>query len=127
MGTSIVEMAMHGLPCILALGSPNFLRIDVGMCGGHFHEGKKGDIGEALYFGEPKNHSIQFILSEIEKNYSKYSKLSRKKAVDDFSQKRNFAMYLRKGIEVKPICLKFDDFEVSKLRSRVFSIASRYK
>ena len=127
MGTSIVEMAMHGLPCILALGSPNFLRFDFGLCGGHFHEGKKGDIGEALYFGEPKNHSIQFILSEIEENYSRYSKLSRKKAIDDFSQERNFAMYLRIGAEVKPICLELDDFEVTKLRGRVFSIASRHR
>lgn len=127
MGTSIVEMAMHGLPCILALGSPNFLRFHDGLCGGHFHEGKKGDIGEALYFGKPKNHSIQFILSEIEENYSKYSKLSRKKAIDDFSQERNFAKYLKIGNEVKPICLQLDDFEVTKLRSTIFSILSRYK
>lgn len=95
MGTSLIELAKHKIPVIVALASFNHTEFKSQICGGLFYNKPKGCDGSDLILTEEKYVTDLIIDSvrEIEKDYFGIANACFNYAKDNFSTKENFENY----------------------------------
>ena len=96
MGTSLIELAMHRIPVIVALASFNHVFFTSPICGGIFYNQPKGCDGSDLIFKSQSDIkcTISEMISIIEIDYLNQSKYCYEFAETEFAENINFKLYL---------------------------------
>lgn len=124
MGTSFIELLSCGLPTVVALANPDFLKFDQSICAGFASQLNFGNVGDELY-GDPffKAPTIKECMEKIKNKPYETWKVDYEHCEATFNQERNINAYIEKIKSVgsyEPIKYNWQPNLMRKILYKVF-------